>query len=46
MSKRMIKITLAIMFFVMRLLDKIYEGEDIWGEDTPWWDNETDVTQW
>ncbi len=42
----MIKITLAIMFFVMRLLDKIYEGEDIWETDAPWWDNETDVTQW
>ena len=28
----------AVAFFVMRTLDKIYEGEDIWGENEPWWD--------
>ena len=26
------------MFLFMRLLDKIYEGQDIWGESEPWWD--------
>ena len=26
----------ALMFFSMRVLDKIYEGEDIWGEEEPW----------
>jgi len=30
------------MFFVMRLLDKIYEGEDIWGVEESWWDYEAD----
>ena len=28
----------AVAFVVMRTLDKIYEGEDIWGENEPWWD--------
>ena len=30
----------------MRLLDKIYEGKDIWEEDSPWWDNETQPDMW
>jgi hypothetical protein len=38
MITRKYKIMLACAFFLMRLLDKIYEGEDIWEEGSPWWD--------
>jgi hypothetical protein len=34
------RVAIAAMHFFMRLLDKIYEGEDIWGEETPWWDTQ------
>ena len=37
MSNKVLQIR-ALMFFIMRLLDKIYEGKDIWGVDEPWWD--------
>jgi len=37
MVKRKARLLISFMHFVMRLLDKIYEGEDIWGEE-PWWD--------
>tara|TARA_R100001594_G_scaffold5532_1_gene17030 strand:+ start:192 stop:359 length:168 start_codon:yes stop_codon:yes gene_type:complete len=30
----------ALAFFIMRILDKIYEGEDIWGANETWWDIE------
>ena len=30
----------ALAFFIMRTLDKIYEGEDIWGANETWWDIE------
>lgn len=32
----------ALMFFTMRVLDKIYEGKDIWGKEELWWDNQDD----
>ncbi len=34
------RVVIASMHFFMRLLDKIYEGEDIWGEETAWWDTQ------
>jgi hypothetical protein len=34
------RVVIALLHFIMRLLDKIYEGEDIWGEETPWWDTQ------
>ncbi len=34
------RVAIAFLHFIMRLLDKIYEGEDIWGPEEPWWDTQ------
>ena len=31
------RLALALIHFLMRFMDKIYEGEDTWG-DAPWLD--------
>jgi hypothetical protein len=34
------RFSIACMHLLMRLLDKIYEGKDIWGDDEAWWDTQ------